>query len=129
MNTSFLSVCVIVLSICIYLCLWCYSLSVFIFLNLAPYLSIVQTNPLNLCLDPSLSNIHPSPLLFLSFHLLLSLCLPLPPHVSVVSSSNWFSFLPVSQFFIKSSVIISVWSVIYLFLTSLSHPSTHSKSI
>ncbi len=45
--------------------------------------------------------------LFLSMSFLRSL------HVSVVSS-NWFSFLPASQFFIKSSVIILAWSVIGL---------------
>lgn len=86
-----------VLSICTSLPLPVVLLFICIHISLSRRLSptTVLSNPLNRCLDPSLSNIHQSSSSFLSFHLFLSLAA-----LSVVSS-NWFSFLPASQFFIK----------------------------
>lgn len=54
-------------------------------------------------------------------------CLPLrSPRASIVSS-NWFSFLPASRFFIKSSVIISGF-VCHLSFPQLTSPSSSSAS-
>lgn len=105
------SVCITIMSICIscYLCLWCCSLSVFIFLYLlliSPLFSLILSIAVLIHFNPIF--IH------LPSHFFLSIPFSL---FSSVMSSNWFSFLPASQFFIKSSVIISVWSVICLSLS------------
>ena len=100
----------------------CCSLSVFIFSYLSPYLAIVLANPLNRCLDPSLSNIHPSSLLFLSFYffrppplLMFLLCL-LIGFLSFQQVSSSLNHLSSSRFGL-SSVFPSA-------NISVSHPSS-----